>query len=60
MIKAGIGICGLTVMGQNPALDMESKGFTVTVFNRTAQKTKDFIEDRAKAKNGFQKVRTTG
>lgn len=51
MTKADIGICGLAVMGQNLALNMESKGFTVTIFNRTAQKTKDFIEGRAKAKN---------
>jgi len=51
MTKADIGICGLAVMGQNLALNMESKGFAVAIFNRTAQKTKDFIQGRAKTKN---------
>ena len=32
---ADIGIIGLAVMGENLALNMESKGFTVAVFNRT-------------------------
>jgi len=51
MTKADIGICGLAVMGQNLALNMESKGFAVAIFNRTAQKTKDFIEGQAKTQN---------
>jgi 6-phosphogluconate dehydrogenase len=51
MEKADIGLWGLAVMGQNLVLNMESKGFTVAVFNRTTQKTKDFAEDKAKGKN---------
>ena len=51
MAKADIGLWGLAVMGQNLVLNMESKGFTVAVFNRTTQKTKDFAEGRAKGKN---------
>ena len=51
MAKADIGLWGLAVMGQNLALNMESKGFTVTVYNRTLQKVKDFAESRAKGKN---------
>lgn len=34
MQKSDIGLIGLAVMGENLALNFESKGFTVTVFNR--------------------------
>ena len=34
MQKADIGLVGLAVMGENLALNFESKGFTVAVFNR--------------------------
>jgi len=50
-MKADIGLIGLAVMGENLAMNMESKGFTVAVFNRTASKVKDFVEGRAKGKN---------
>ena len=33
--KADIGMIGLAVMGENLALNMESRGFTVAVYNRT-------------------------
>lgn len=33
--KADIGMIGLAVMGENLVMNMESKGFTVAVFNRT-------------------------
>lgn len=33
-MKADIGLIGLAVMGENLALNMESKGFTVAVYNR--------------------------
>ena len=32
-MKASIGIIGLAVMGENLALNMESKGYTVAVFD---------------------------
>ncbi len=51
MAKADIGLWGLAVMGQNLVLNMESKGFTVAVYNRTAEKTKKFAEEQAKDKN---------
>ncbi|MGQ9620375.1 MAG: decarboxylating NADP(+)-dependent phosphogluconate dehydrogenase, partial [Bacteroidales bacterium] len=41
------------VMGENLVLNMESKGFRVTVYNRTLQKVDDFINGRAKGKNIF-------
>src|SRR5690554_1553005 len=38
-------------MGENLALNMESKGFTVAVYNRTAERVTNFVEGRAKDKN---------
>lgn len=46
-----IGLIGLAVMGENLVLNMESKGFHVSVFNRTVQKVDDFLAGRAKDKN---------
>jgi 6-phosphogluconate dehydrogenase len=50
MEKANIGLAGLAVMGENLVLNMESKGFTVAVFNRTVSKVNDFINGRGKGK----------
>ena len=46
-----IGLIGLAVMGENLVLNMESKGFRVSVYNRTVQKVDDFIKGRASGKN---------
>lgn len=51
MAKADIGLIGLAVMGENLVMNMESKGFTVAVFNRSTEKVTNFIEGRAKGKN---------
>ena len=51
MKKADIGLIGLAVMGENLVMNMESKGFTVAVFNRTTSKVDDFVNGRAKGKN---------
>lgn len=51
MAKADIGLIGLAVMGENLVMNMESKGFTVAVFNRSTDKVTKFIEGRAKHKN---------
>jgi len=48
---ADIGLIGLAVMGENLVLNMESKGFTVAVFNRTVSKVDEFINGRGKGKN---------
>jgi 6-phosphogluconate dehydrogenase len=45
-----IGLIGLAVMGENLVLNMESKGFSVAVYNRTTQKVDDFINGRASGK----------
>lgn len=50
-MKANIGIIGLAVMGENLVMNMESKGFSVAVYNRTTDKVKNFVEGRAKGKN---------
>jgi 6-phosphogluconate dehydrogenase len=46
-----IGLIGLAVMGENLVLNMESKGFRVSVFNRSASKVDSFLAGRAKGKN---------
>ena len=51
MKKSEIGLIGLAVMGENLVMNMESKGFTVSVYNRTADKVTNFINGRAKGKN---------
>jgi len=42
MGKQQIGLVGLAVMGENLALNMEEKGFSVAVYNRSAEKVDDF------------------
>jgi 6-phosphogluconate dehydrogenase len=49
-MKADIGLIGLAVMGENLVLNMESKGFTVAVFNRSTDKVTKFAEGRGKGK----------
>ena len=50
-MAADIGLIGLAVMGENLALNMESKGFEVAVFNRTVSRVDNFIEGSANGKN---------
>ena len=55
MKKADIGLIGLAVMGENLALNMESKGFTVAVYNRNFPGEEGvvdrFVNGRGKGKN---------
>ena len=51
MKKADIGLIGLAVMGENLVLNMESKGFTVAVYNRTVDKVDKFVTGRGAGKN---------
>ncbi len=48
-----IGVVGLAVMGENLILNMESKGFHVTAYNRTVDKVENFVNGRAKGKKIF-------
>src|SRR6266550_1248010 len=45
-----IGLVGLAVMGENLALNIESRGYSVAVFNRTTSKVDELIAGRAKGK----------
>jgi 6-phosphogluconate dehydrogenase len=49
--RSDIALIGLAVMGENLVLNMESKGFRVSVYNRTNSVTNNFINGRAKGKN---------
>lgn len=40
-----IGVVGMAVMGKNLALNIESRGYSVSLFNRTGQKTKDVVAE---------------
>ncbi len=51
MKKADIGLIGLAVMGENLVMNMESKGFSVAVYNRTTEKVDKFVQGRAKGHN---------
>ncbi|RUS48359.1 NADP-dependent phosphogluconate dehydrogenase [Cohnella sp. AR92] len=51
MSKANIGVVGMAVMGRNLALNIESRGYTVAVFNRSREKTDDLINTEGKGKN---------
>src|SRR3977135_797000 len=50
MMQSDIGLIGLAVMGENLALNMESKGFPVAVFNRPTAVTEKFAATRGKGK----------
>jgi 6-phosphogluconate dehydrogenase len=41
--KSPFGLIGLAVMGQNLALNVESRGFQVSVFNRSPEPTRAFV-----------------
>ncbi len=43
MSKSDFGLIGLAVMGQNLVLNVESRGFQVSVYNRTTATTDEFV-----------------
>ncbi len=43
-------VIGLAVMGENLVLNMESRGYTVAVYNRTTSKVDEFVTGRGKGK----------
>jgi 6-phosphogluconate dehydrogenase len=45
MSKQQIGVVGLAVMGKNLALNIESRGFSVSLYNRSSAKTKELLEE---------------
>ncbi len=50
-MSADCGVIGLAVMGQNLALNVESRGYTVAVYNRTRARTEEFIGKSGAGKN---------
>lgn len=48
MAQADMGLIGLAVMGQNLALNINDHGYTLAVYNRSREKTDDFISGTAK------------
>ncbi|MEB3309028.1 MAG: decarboxylating NADP(+)-dependent phosphogluconate dehydrogenase [Snowella sp.] len=51
MTKRTFGVIGLAVMGENLALNVESRGFPIAVYNRTPAKTEEFMATRAVGKD---------
>ncbi|MGL9760382.1 MAG: NADP-dependent phosphogluconate dehydrogenase [Symbiopectobacterium sp.] len=51
MSKQQIGVVGMAVMGRNLALNIESRGYTVSIFNRSREKTEEVV-----AKNSGKKL----
>jgi len=49
--KSDIGLIGLAVMGENLVLNMASRGYTVTAFNRSVDRVERFIEGPAKGRS---------
>jgi len=47
MSKSDFGLIGLAVMGQNLVLNVESRGFRVSVYNRTTETMKKFVAANA-------------
>ncbi len=45
------GVIGLAVMGENLALNVERNGFPIAVYNRSREKTDEFMANRAQGKN---------
>lgn len=50
MAKQEIGVIGMGVMGRNLALNIESRGHTVSIFNRSTEKRKQLWK-RMRTKN---------
>ncbi|MET3557504.1 6-phosphogluconate dehydrogenase [Streptococcus rupicaprae] len=44
MTQANFGVVGMAVMGRNLALNVESRGYTVAIYNRSSDKTEDVIK----------------
>ncbi|KHE00483.1 6-phosphogluconate dehydrogenase [Pantoea stewartii] len=57
MSKQQIGVVGMAVMGRNLALNIESRGYTVSIYNRSREKTDEVIaENKGKKLAPFYSV----
>lgn len=58
MFKKQIGVFGMSVMGRNLALNIESRGYTVSIFNRSRNKTDDVIfKNRKKSLTPYYNIK---
>lgn len=54
-----IGVIGLGVMGENLILNIEEKGFKVSIYNRTTSKTENLVQKHKKLNlKGFEDIKT--
>lgn len=53
MSKQQIGVVGMAVMGRNLALNIESRGYTVSIYNRSSDKTNK-LSLKIQVKNWFR------
>ena len=58
MSNNDFGLIGLAVMGQNLVLNVASRGFNVSVYNRTSETMQEFLSGAAKGKSveGFESL----
>ena len=56
-MRAEFGVIGMAVMGQNLALNVESRGYTVAVYNRTKARTDEFMQEKGKEPRPGEKDR---
>ena len=45
MSKQQIGVVGMAVMGKNLALNIESRGYSVAIYNRSDYRVREAIEE---------------
>ena len=59
MSKAEIGLIGLAVMGENLVMNMESKGFTIAVYNRS-RKSRQLYKRKSKRQKNYRMQKCGG
>ena len=50
MTKQQFGVVGMAVMGKNLAMNIESRGYSVAIYNRSREKTDEVLAE-TKGKN---------
>lgn len=60
MNKAEIGLIGLAVMGENLVMNMESKGFTIAVYNPKHRKSGQLYNRKSKRQKNYRMQKCGG
>ena len=58
MIKSDIGLVGLAVMGENLALNLEQKGYRVSLYNRLRENSPQAVDSFLANKGNISSVHT--